>query len=195
MACYIVTENDADADLLFELLKPEFLRWASNPNDSVVLRRQGELRLAQSTTRSGAVSLARTILFSSAEPVALVVNAQTIFEAPIAEQRRYLESELRVGSPGVGRKVFIAVPELQICVFQDRQLAEKLFKTEFSDLEWKDAMAEPKRWVNILLTDQRLPQWIAQHDDAADVIQQLREMPLLAELREFVESNVGQKVA
>lgn len=193
MPVYIITENRPDAELLSVLLRDELLRGPAVPRDPW---KEGDVRLFAGSNESSAVSMANTALSARGEPVALVVNSNSLFDNQIAQRRSELDDELRFASPGVPWKVFVAVPELEVCVFQHgAEFVEKLFGTELSspELILRDAQSRPKHRVRELLadTDLLLPEFLVQRPDAVD---QLRRTPLIAELIEFVNECSLQEV-
>lgn len=196
MACYLVTDSPENADLLERLLRQE-LTIGLSPFSSAEIRSSGAVRLMHSNTRSGAISLGRSILVSRAEPVALVIDSGTHIHKLAQELKATILDELRSASPGVPADVFPAEPELEECLFQDPQTVERLFNIEFSDpeLELKIARSEPKHEVLRLLalidSHRLLPALIDDHPDRDEIISRVRESPLIKSVRQFIVDQIA----
>lgn len=196
MVCHIVADNRGNADLLFQILKPEFIQGIPSP--TVNPRTFGRLRLDYSTSRSGAVATARTILATRRQPVALVLDAETNFEDRIVEQRESLNESLRAVSPGVPWRTILAVPQMEVCLFLDQKFVEELFKTRLDqpELMLNDARYRPRYWVHMLLADsgQSTAEWIESHEKRDELLARIRETNLISEIREFIEQTIPSAV-
>lgn len=119
----------------------------------------------------------------------LVINAKTNNELMISERASELNYLLRQASPGIPFKVLIAVPELEVIFFQERELLEELIDKKLTDLEWQFAQHHPKELLeNLLLSSTTfIEATLNTLDDQK--LQVLRQHPLIGELIEFLEST------
>ena len=106
MNAYIVTEGQFDVALLSRLLAHEV--------------RSG-VRVVSASGKSGAQSLARSLVAARRLPVALVLDADTTDKALVREQRLVARELLTMASPGIPTEVFMAVPSIEILFFTDPQ--------------------------------------------------------------------------
>jgi len=104
VGCYIVVEGRADADLLERVLRDEVA--------------SGVARITDGGGKSGAASLARTLVATRRDPVILVIDADTTEEATVSEQRAHHEARLRMSGANGRARVVMAEPVLEVCLFQ-----------------------------------------------------------------------------
>lgn len=132
---YLVAEGQTDIQILEKLLVPETV------NSTELVAAGGSY---------GAQSLATTLLTLRRRPLALVVDADTTNETTIQERVDLLRFLLRQAAGNVPHEVFIAVPEIEIVFFQERELFERLMERSLSDLEWHLARLSPKETIKNL---------------------------------------------
>ncbi len=111
MSIYIVTEGQFDAELLTRLLAEEV-------REGVSIKAAGG--------KSGAQSLARSLVAARRRPVALVLDADTTDEASVHRQRLVARELLAMASPGIPTEVFMAVPSMEVLFFKDDALLRAL---------------------------------------------------------------------
>jgi len=111
MNVYIVTEGQFDATLLSRLLAEEV---------------QVGVTIVAASGKSGAQSLARSLVAARRRPVALVLDADTTDEAFVHRQRLVARELLAMASPGIPTEVFMAVPSMEVLFFADPALLGRL---------------------------------------------------------------------
>lgn len=173
MKGYIVTEGASDAVLLRSLLEAEL-------PDSVGIVAAGG--------RSSVVSFAKSILVSRREPVALVMDADTIDPAAVRGQEREVYDLLRAASYRTPFRLFLAVPELEALLFADVEALSRLVGVEVTWQEAREAEVRPGKVLDEILG--RSPEVRTREallarmgTGAAGAI---RGHPLLRDLSEFV---------
>jgi hypothetical protein len=131
-AAYVVTEGKIDAKILKRCL-PEGLT--------------KEVYITIGEGWSSAMSLAGSILVVKRRPVALVVDADSEDETAIEERRDFARSFLRRASVDVPFEVFLAVPEFEAILFQNKSVVSHLLARPISDGEFEAAKHRPKKWL------------------------------------------------
>lgn len=173
MTCHIVTEGHTDALLLTELLKPEF---DTDHNGIHIIEAGG---------RSGADSFARSVLATRDEPVALVVDADTVDPEGVVERRSFLEHSLGQVALHDRWKVFLVVPCLEALLFKDKAVLEGIVATQVSPEDLIRGEYDPKTVLQNLLKGKPLniilEQRLSQHD-----LSTIRDLPLIRELKAFL---------
>ncbi|MBW4674890.1 MAG: hypothetical protein KME52_12910 [Desmonostoc geniculatum HA4340-LM1] len=171
---YIITEGNKDIEILKQLL-PKFVSQDIN------------FKFVDGSGQYGARSLASTLLVTRSIPVALVTDADTEDNSLVSEQLDSLNYLLRQASPGIPYKVFIAVPEIEIILLQDRSLIEKIAERSFSDLEWQLAHSKPKYFLTAVFgKDTPFNKIFNKMNN--DEIQTLQQHPLIQDLINFLSS-------
>ncbi len=127
---YIVTEGEADAQVLRNLLADEL---------------QTGVYIVSASVKSSAQSLARSLVAARHRPVALVLDADTTDDALVLEQRLVAREFLSMASAGVPTEVFMAVPVMEILFFSNRELLERLLGRELTDEQWTAGQFQPTR--------------------------------------------------
>ena len=173
MQAYIMTEGQSDANLLKRLLPAELEK------DVVFVVGAGS---------SDAQSLARSILAVKHRPVALVLDADTVDAESIKARLGLNQDLLRYASAGTPFKVLLAVPTIEIILFQDRALLEKLTQHKFTDVEWAQAEFVPDVVLRKALSQNAQP---IKLDDliqrlTSEMIDTLRTHQLICELSQFL---------
>lgn len=177
MACYVITEEPEGVALLTELLRPDFDL------------EQGEVSILAGGGESGADALARSILAVRHEPVALVVDADTVEPGRVRESRRFLEYSLgEFGGAGFG--VFLAEPSLDSLLFNDRAIIEALTGRRPTDEQMLRGHYEPRRILEELLPNGLRGARLAERLPEID-LSSLRTHPLIEDLRKFITEKVA----
>jgi hypothetical protein len=107
--------------------------------------------------RSNLTSVARTILSTSHEPVALIMDTKTIDPDAIAEQRGF--AEWHVGAAGLREdwEIIHCVPEVVVLLFQDEGVLRSLLPVPLSFEQRIVARYEPKRILSEVFTQAGKP--------------------------------------
>jgi hypothetical protein len=135
----IVTEGQLDEALIGQLLR-------SHP-----ALRDLNIRVRAAGGRSAAQSKARTILTERREPVALVVDADTVDPRAVQQQRGFLEARLEQTAPPEEWRVILIVPEIEVLLFEDEKILQALVPQKPSPEDLIRARYEPKRVLERLL--------------------------------------------
>lgn len=173
MTCHIVTEGQSDAEVVKALLRPESEQCP------------GKLRVWAAGGWSAADSLARTVLVTRAEPVALLVDAGTVDESRVAERMAFLEASLRQVGGERGWQVLVAVPEVEGLLFQDRGTLERLIGKQVTEAQMLRGRYEPTRVLRELTGGKSAAEALQSASDLD--LSALREVPWVRELRSFLE--------
>jgi hypothetical protein len=172
---YIVTASEAVGNLLKTIL-PE----------AVV----SDVYFVNGESPYGAESMTSTILTLKRLPVVLIMNANTTNESLIHEQAEELSYLLRQSAAGVPFKLAIAVPEIEVIFFQDRQFVEELAQKQFTDLEWQLIQRHPQELLNILPGGSAAFVKTALCSLNEYRLQLLQQHPLIQEIVRFLSSQV-----
>jgi hypothetical protein len=182
MNVYLVAEESEDVELLKRVLP------AANLTDVHVVR--GGI----STT---AISSARPIHAIRAKPVVLLLDARSVDEENISDQEVELVPFLRSGGPpGVRAELVFAVPELEVVLFHDPEVLERLLAVEIPESARIEARFIPKKVLARLLERSgrfagELELVEALDDDAA---QRLAQHPLIQQLEALIADVRAQPV-
>jgi hypothetical protein len=174
---YVVTEGKLDEQILSMIAK-QFL-----PGRNIVF--------VDGKGRSNAISLARSLLSARKEPVAFVVDADTVNPGLIEEQRQSFESLLGLVAVRSLWMVALFEPELERCLFRDPSFAERLFGGALSERQRALVDYDPKRVVMELSRER----WGTEDRDHTELLRRLsqedlaplKEEPAIADLLRFLE--------
>jgi hypothetical protein len=177
MTTYVVTEGKLDEQILSAVIGQLM------PGRSIVVVTGGG--------KSNAVSLARSLLAVRKEPVAFVVDADTVDPALIQEQRQSFESLLGLVAGRGTWMVALFVPELERCLFRDIGFAERLFGGPLSEHQRVLAEYDPRRVLKELSRER----WHTEDKDHAELLKHLSrgdlapltEEPALRDMLKFLE--------
>ncbi len=173
---YIIVENQLDVDILKKLLPHQLVQ---------------DTEFIAASSQYNAQSLATTILALREKPVALVINAGTENESLIQEKYDLLYELLRQSSPGIPFQVFIAIPELEIILVQERYLLEKLIDSTLTDVEWQFAKINPKKFIKSFLENTPYFRENLWSHISVDDISNLQQHPLISNLIHFLKCVHG----
>ena len=135
--CYVVAEGQADVTVLTALLADVV------PSDAV--------KIVNAEGQSSAVSLASTFLATRPASVALVTDADTTATQRVGEMQMELEDLLATVAPRQRFGVFLAIPSLEVCLFEDRAGLEKELGCALSAEAIVQSRYEPKAVLEQLL--------------------------------------------
>ena len=177
---YIVLEGNRDQEIIQKLLPKHLLQDVK----FVVGNGQYQVR-----------SLASSLLATRNTPVILILDADTDNESQIFEKQDLINYLLRRASAGIPFQVYLAVPQIEIILIQDKLLIEKIAQRQFNDLEWKFAQSKPEEFLETVLgKEQSLNDKILRNlnDDEIKILQQ---HPLIQEIMIFLSSITTSSVA
>jgi len=181
MKCVIVVEGKLDELLVSNALKTE-------------PKLKGKFKLAVAGGKSSAISLARSYLASTSAAVAILLDADTIEEGKIGEERDSTAYLLASVAASERFKVVLSVPTIEVVLFSDRALARSIFKRQFTDVDWIKAETSPKRFLAELGFPAKdgLVTKIARLLKGKDIHACL-QIPPLSEIRDFIlDSSMGR---
>jgi len=174
---YIVTEGEFHTALLSRLLAEEISR---------------KVRVVSASTRSGARSLARSLVATRRRPVALVLDARTTDETLIREELLVTREFLAMASPGIPTEVFMAVPSVGVLLFKDRGLLPRLVPGGVSEDNWVRGRYEPEQVLQEILRIGKVPM----HDPkdlvrslTDDDVAQMRKHSPVSEILAFLQET------
>lgn len=168
MSTHVVVEGESGCALLRRIL----------------LRRQAPLSISCGGGNVESASLARSIAMTRGVPVALVLDSDSVDEEMIAEQEQGYGSLLRVAH--VPSRLVLAVPEVEIVLFHECALLERILGVEITGMDWLEGRFQPRKVLLRLLaaaghTMEELPGMI---DDAA--AERLAGHPVIRQVEDFV---------
>lgn len=174
MMVSVVTAGTRAPALLRRLLRPEFEQ------------ANGNIRLMARSSESGADALARSVLIDEHNPVALVLDADTVNPQRVAESYDYFAQSLGEVAHRKLWGIFLAVPELLSLLFADRAILESLVGGPVTEVQLVRGRYEPKVVLAELLkergiSDEEFDRRLAQAD-----LTPLRQLAPVRELAEFV---------
>jgi hypothetical protein len=169
---YIVTESPTAALLIEKLLPTELTN---------------AITYVPRTDYSWARSTASVLVATKPSPVVLILDADSVDPEAISD-RREINEEL-IGFTKTKRiKVILAVPEIEILLFQERAILEEVLDCEISAVDWARAEFIPRSILQKLLTNGPQPMTLAALLDQLTpaMIAKLRHHPLLQEITAFL---------
>lgn len=151
---------------------------------------RADVRVEENSTRSGAIGLGSTLLSPAYEqPVTVVLDANTLEEGPLEEQRSTVEHLLWMGSSGAPFRLVLAVPQVEAVLFADRAGLERALGRAIADDDFFEARFRPKAVFKRLVGEddgeERARAVIDRLDHAALV--RMAQHPLIQEIAAFVE--------
>ena len=181
MKCYVITVGRRNELLLRRVLAPELER----TNGSLIVTSQDE--------RTGAWSLARTILVANRAPVAVCVGSLSVDPIAIEESRWFFEDGLGVAHRSLWH-LALTIPDVLSLLFANRAILESLVGS-VTDVQLLRGHYDPNVTLPELLkergiSDEEFDRRLAQAD-----LTPLRQLSPVRELVEFVAqacANTGR---
>lgn len=182
MIVYVVVQDELDVALLRRLLP-------SARSADVMIMPGGTLGF-----RSSVYTMATSIRCDDPFAAIAVMDARTVDEASIADQEVSLDEMLRLGCSSAARlELFLVVPEMEVVLFHDRALLERLLGVEMTAEEAVEARFIPRKVLARLIERSprisavtelvgALDDWAARRIAEHPLIRQLEA--LVAEVRE-----------
>lgn len=137
MKVYVVTESNIEANLIKHLIPADI---------------KSTVHVSAAGGRSTAISYAQSILMSRNNPVAIVLDADTLDKNRILEQKWVFFDLLRTRLQQTPCKVFLAIPEIEIIFFQNTNLLSKIVNVEIRQDEIQEAQYKPKYILDKILS-------------------------------------------
>jgi hypothetical protein len=134
---FLVTESETSKFILHQTLGHRVL------DDRLV-------RTKPAGNYSAAISLARTILLSPEKRVALVLDSESVDPADVAQRQAYVEAALAEVAVRSEYRVFLAVPEVEVWLFQSAEVRSRLLADAPGELTLR-ATTEPRRVLQELI--------------------------------------------
>jgi len=103
-----------------------------------------------------ALSKARSLLVSSELPVSLIVDSNTTDRTSIEEKKDFIMQSLRQLSTPEHFHIFLAVPEIEVIFFSNREVVEELRGGKISDQQLELAHYNPKQELLKMLHTENL---------------------------------------
>jgi hypothetical protein len=181
MSVFVVAEEPTDVQLLQRLLPA-----AADP----------EVRVVDGGISTSATSVASSIRAVRGVPVILVLNARTVDEESMLERGTTVRNLLRYGGPPVRSELVFAVPELEVVLFHDPEVLERLLGVEIPESARIEARFIPKKVLARLLEQSgRFAgelELVEALDDAA--AKRLAQHPLVQQLEALIADVRAQPV-
>lgn len=178
MNCWVVTEQKEDEALLRRVLS------TGAP--------EGSFRLVSAGGYSPAVSLARSVLATSPDRVALVVDAGSSENSQVQRRQRWLEDALsEVAEPGRYLSL-VVVPEIEAWYFGTPQLAQATLGHALAEKEYHKLLRHPREELADVL--QETSTALASNGKALRLLRRLdptlfMDLPQVKTLLEFITSR------
>lgn len=130
---YLVTEDDFDSELWKRLL---------------AARGVLGVKVVAAGGRSAAAAAANTLLALKGEPVATIVDAETINEARAQETKGLIHRNISFNAADVPSEVFLATPRTESLLIADDAFTQRIFGHRFDAKEVK-GMLRGKEWPTL----------------------------------------------
>lgn len=178
MRCHVVTQGEHHAALLASLIETFFGR--------------AQVEVVYAGGRSSAVSLARTILATRDTVVALVIDAETCDTTRAEESGSRLTEVLEGAAPPERFRIFVVVPELAACVFEDVESLKRVFPGVISSEIVAQGRREPAAVLEQLLRGRDREYHAGSVRGLMDELEPevLRQSPILQPLLDFLSGVV-----
>lgn len=181
MSVFVVAEEPTDVQLLQRLLPS-----AADP----------DLRVLDGGISTSATSVASSVRAMRGVPVILVLNARTVDEESMLERGTTVRSLLQYGGPPVRSELVFAVPELEVVLFHDPAVLERLLGLKVSQEDRIEARFIPRKVLGRLLEQSgrfasELELIEALDNDAAE---RLAQHPLIQQLEALIADVRAQPV-
>jgi hypothetical protein len=175
---YVVVEGPADLSLLERVVE---VRRTSFPFPDTTVQ------FVAAGGRSAVASMARSLLVSRPDPVAVVMDADTLDERTIREHEEIYYDLLRSVAHNTPFRLFFAAPELEVVFFTDPAIIRRVFHRDLSEGELDVARSRPKVVLQRLLpnVDVMTRAQLATILDA-ETVRKIAEHPLLIALIDFL---------
>ena len=176
MKCHVIVEGAADGEMFTRL----FADFPLSERPRVVV----------AGGKSRCVSVARSILAIKREPVVVVVDADSSDPDTLAEQRAYLEFEMRAVSTPAAWKVFLMQPELESLLFSVSHAIERYFEVQLTPEQKVRAEYSPK---TVLAGLDKQPWSVIElvQSLTEEELKQIRDRDEISEIRAFISSAAG----
>jgi len=172
MTSYVVTEGRFDEQIL-SAVAAQLL-----PGRHVVF--------VDGKGKSNAISLARSLLSARKQPVAFMVDADTVDSNLIQEQRQSFESLLGLVALRSLWTVGLFEPELERCLFRDPSFAERLFGGPLSERHCILSEYAPRRVLGELSRER----WRTEDKDRSELLRRLAQEDLTPLTKEPAVSDM-----
>lgn len=176
MKVFLVVQDDVDLALLRRLLP------AARSADLQIIR-GGTLGM-----RSSVISMAASIRSDDPFGVIALLDARTVDEASIVEQEVVAGDMMRYGGSAVRYELVFAVPEMEVVLFHDRALLERLLEVEMTAEEAVEARFIPGKVLARLIERSRRIAAVTELVGALDdwAARRIAEHPLIRQLEALV---------
>jgi hypothetical protein len=175
MKVFVVTEGQTDAQF-FQLLLSHRVETA--------------FTVVPAGGKSATISLAQSLLISRHEPVALIIDADSVFVEGVREQERLYHDMLLSRSMQTPFLLLLAVPEMEYLFFESQEVLSAVGMKP-SDRQAIDAKYQPKQVLDQLL---RKKDWTRAEFFGhlpASAMDELATLPFLSNLIGFVKRPQG----
>lgn len=171
---YLIVEGTFDKYLLEKVLDEEVLE---------------AVEIVVGGGKQPATTIAQSLLATGERPTALLVDADTTAPSEVHEQKEYLQATLAEASLRQDTKVFLAVPEIEVILFESLDLIEKLTGQKPNEYNLPIAKEAPKKSLMEYIGVRRLGlKPILDEHLTVNYIQSIRQNPLIQELQDFLRS-------
>jgi hypothetical protein len=175
MKVYVLTEGQTDARLFGLLLRN---------------RSETEFTVVPAGGKSATISLGQSMLIARQQPVALIIDADSISPEGIREQELLYHDMLSSPSMGTPFLLLLAVPEIEYVFFESKAILARA-GIALTEREAADARYHPKQVLDGLLRkkDWSRSEFFSQLPPSA--LEEMAKLPLAAELIEFIRRPQG----
>jgi hypothetical protein len=153
------------------------------------------LEVANAGERSTAMMMAAGAAGTREEPVALVLDSDSLEERSIVEDQLEIGGYLRRSSGATPSKLVLAVPQVEAVLFSDRAGLERALGRKIADDDAFEARFRPKAVFRRLLgdgpTEERALEVIDRLDDAA--LSRMAKHPVIREIADFAAKVRGHQ--
>ena len=141
---------------------------------------------------SGVDSLARSWLTDPNSRVVIVVDADSINPADVAERRRFLDRSLGQIADSSRWRVLVVAPEIEGLLFHDKSILESLVQRRIDDTEFSLGQSAPRSTLERI---SGVPMRQLFSRLSAVDLEPLRKQPEIQDIRRFLRSRRKKPVA
>jgi hypothetical protein len=174
MIAYIVTEGSLDEKLLQRLLPAELLR---------------DVGIVAAGSLSSVTSMSRSLAVRRRVPILVVVDSDSVEPRAIASRRTDI-NEMVAGVAIEPVEVLVAVPQMEVVLFQDRALLTQWFGDRITQEDLIRAEFQPRQVLERLLAESpnavSLETMIEQLNDRQ--VETLQQATVIQEAMQFLRS-------
>lgn len=178
MNTYIVTEGQSDATLIRKVLEPKV---------------ETPLVFVPAGGKSSVMSMARSLMVTKRQPIAVIVDSDSLDETRVREQEHIFFDILNSSAAGVAFRLYLAVPEIEQVFFEFPTVIEAELKVQLNDMDRQEASARPSAVLKRLLATRHVVNGKEEFfvNLSSQATKGLAQAPLFKALVAFIRRPIG----